>query len=65
MVTMTQYKQVFEEAIKLYSFKKVMAELLLAGKVIEPNTVGQLNVNINSGGVTNIEWGKRNITGIN
>ena len=49
---MSVYKQTFEEAIKLLGFKKVLGELLVAAKLVEPNTVGQLTANLNSGGVT-------------
>jgi len=49
---MSQYRQTFEEAIKLLGFKKVLADLLLAAKLIGPDTVGQFTANLNSGGVT-------------
>jgi hypothetical protein len=49
---MTAYKQTFEEAIKQWGFKKVLAELLNVAKLTDEKTVGQFTANLNSGGVT-------------
>jgi len=49
---MTAYKQAFEEAIKQFGFKKVLADFLFAAKMIDEKTVGQFTANLNSGGVT-------------
>uniref|UniRef100_A0A6M3LNS2 Uncharacterized protein n=1 Tax=viral metagenome TaxID=1070528 RepID=A0A6M3LNS2_9ZZZZ len=56
---MSAYRQVFEEAVKLVGFRKVLAELLLAAKIIDPSTVGQFTAHINSGGVTDAYVNKK------
>jgi hypothetical protein len=56
---MSAYKTVFEEAIKLLGFKKVLAELLSAAKIVDTNTVGQFTANLNSGGVTDAYLNKK------
>lgn len=51
---MSDYTATFHEAITLLGFKKALAQFLLAGKAIERNSVGQIVVHINNGGVTRV-----------
>lgn len=53
---MSEYRQSFEEAIKLLGFKKVLTELLNVAKIIDQDTVGQVIIHLNNGGVTKICW---------
>ena len=51
---MSDYVQTFSEAITLLGFKKALAQLLRAGKVMDEKTVGQIVVHLNNGGVTKV-----------
>ena len=53
---MSAYRQGFEEAIKLLGFKKVLTELLNIAMVIDKDTVGQVVIHLNNGGITKICW---------
>ena len=59
---MSVYQNVFVEAIKLFGWKKVLAELLNTAKIIDTDTVGQFVANLNSGGITDAFINKK-ITG--
>ena len=59
---MSVYQNVFVEAIKLFGWKKVLAELLNTAKIIDKDTVGQFVANLNSGGITDAFINKK-ITG--
>ena len=48
------YWQAVKMGVEEIGLKKLLAELLLSAKVIDKNTVGQLVVHLNNGGVTDI-----------
>ncbi len=51
---MSAYRLAFLEAITALGLKKALAELLIAGSVMDENTVGQFLIHANNGGVTKI-----------
>ena len=51
---MSAYRQVLEEAVKLLGFKKVLTELLNIVMIIDKDTVGQVVIHLNNGGITKI-----------
>lgn len=56
---MNDYTATFYEAITLLGFNKALAQFLLAAKLLDKSTVGQLIANLNSGGVTNTYLNKK------
>lgn len=48
------YWQFLETGVEKIGFKKLLAELLLSAKIIDKDTIGQLVVHLNNGGVTDV-----------
>jgi aspartate 1-decarboxylase len=51
---MSNYREIIEEAVKVEGFIKIQRELLEAGGIISKDTVGQILINVNNGGITNV-----------
>lgn len=54
MIELTTCKLWIADMIKEHGFNKVLAEILKIGSIIRGDSVGQLVIHVNNGGVTKI-----------
>lgn len=51
---MSHYKDIIFEAVRIEGAKRILKEVLCAANVIDKDTVGQVVIHVNNGGITDV-----------